>query len=399
MTETAEARPEPSKALIALLIAITALAPVSLQIFIPALPAIQADFRGDAGVTQLTLSLSILANAIATLAYGPLSDRFGRRPVVLTGFAIFIVGSALSAAAPTISLLIVARIVQSAGAASGMVLARAIVRDLYDRDQAASVIAYLTMAMVVAPMIAPTIGAFLIDSFDWRMIFVTLTAVGVILTWQVWRRLIETRIDQTSGSMWSGLRRGGAQLLRQPAFLAYTLQSAFAISTFFAFISGAPYFMIDILGRTATEYGLLFVVVSCGFMLGNFTTARLGRRFGVDRFIWTGSVVALVGAATALLAMLAGQWAPLSLFGPMIAIAFANGLSIANAQAGAVSVRPDLAGTASGLAGFAQMFTAAVVSQAVGMLQNGTPYPMVGFMAACAFLSLASFGLGGRGGG
>lgn len=391
MNEGVKALPRTSKALVALLVAITAIAPVSLQIFIPALPAIQSSFESSTGTTQLVLSLSILANAIATLLYGPLSDRLGRRPVVLIGFFIFIFGSVLCALAPTINLLITARIIQSAGAAAGMVLARAIVRDLYDREQAASVIAYLTMAMVVAPMLAPTIGALLIDSFDWRAIFVVMAAIGAILCWQVWRHLIETHQGHATKTMWSGFSEGGLKLLRRPDFLAYTLQSSFAIATFFAFISGAPYFMIDILDRSATEYGLLFMIVSSGFMLGNFTTARLGRRFGIDRFIRMGSALALFGAALAFGLMIAGSWTPLSLFGPMVAVAFANGLSIANAQAGAVSVEPDLAGTASGIAGFAQMFTAALVSQAVGVLHNGTPYPMLGFMMLSALLSLVSF--------
>lgn len=393
MTEGATASPKGSKALIVLLIALTALAPVSLQIFIPALPAIQASFGTNPGVTQLVLSLSILANAIATLAYGPLSDRFGRRPVVLVGIVIFIIGSALSAFAPNVVLLIAARVVQSAGAAAGMVLARAIIRDLYDREQAASAIAYLTMAMVVAPMLAPTFGALLIDHFDWRAIFIVMTILGVILAWLVWKGLVETRPGTGSQSAWLGLLRGGGLLLRQRTFIAYMLQSAFAISTFFAFISGAPYFMIDILGQSATEYGLLFMVVSGGFMVGNFTSARLSQRLGINRLIWSGNILALIGTAIALLAMVVSPWTPLSLFGPMTVTGFANGLSIANAQAGAVSVNPELAGTASGLAGFAQMLSAAVVSQAVGVLQNGTPYPMVGFMVGCAFLSLLSFGL------
>lgn len=396
MSRRAEASPETSKVLITLLVAITALAPVSLQIFIPALPAIQFSFNSATGITQLVLSLSILANAIATLIYGPLSDRFGRRPVVLAGFSLFIAGSILCAFAPTISLLITARIIQSAGAAAGMVLARAIVRDLYDREQAASVIAYLTMAMVVAPMLAPTIGALLIDTFDWRAIFIVMAAVGVLLGLLVWLHLIETRAPQATASMLNGLGEGGLLLLRRREFIAYTLQSTFAISTFFAFISGAPYFMIDVLDRSATDYGLLFIIVSSGFMLGNFVTARLGRHFGIDRFIRTGCYLAVLGAAIMLGLMIAGHWTPLSLFGPMIFIAFANGLSIANAQAGAVSVEPSLAGTASGIAGFAQMGMAALVSQAVGMLQNGTPYPMVGFMSLCALLSLIGFGFAKR---
>jgi len=221
-----------------------------------------------------------------------------------------------------------------------------------------------------------------------------MAVIGVLLLWQIWQNLAETHTGHTTSSLWSGLGRGGMQLLRRREFLAYTLQSSFAISTFFAFISGAPYFMIDILGRSATEYGLLFMVISTAFMLGNFTTARLGKRFGIDRFVRTGNLLALCGTSLALALMIAGTWQPIALFGPMMIIAFANGLSIANSQAGAVSVQPDLAGTASGMAGFAQMFTAALVSQAVGVLQNGTPYPMVGFMLLCALLSLLSFALG-----
>ncbi len=381
-----------TKGLLALLIALTALAPVSLQIFIPALPAIGASFGTSTGITQLVLSLSILANAIATLAYGPLSDRFGRRPVVIIGLLIFVIGSALSAIAPTIGLLIAARIIQSAGAAAGMVLARAIIRDLYDREQAASAIAYLTMAMVVAPMVAPTFGALLIDHLDWRAIFIAMTGLGILLAWPVWQGLMETRPPrQGAGS--GSLLQGAALLLRQPAFLAYMLQSSFAIATFFAFISGAPYFMIDILDRSATEYGLLFMLVSGSFMIGNFASARSSRRVGIDRLIRIGNIFALAGTCLAAAFMAAGTWTALALFGPMMITAFANGLSIANAQAGAISIDPNLAGTASGLAGFSQMFIAALVSQCVGMLQNGTPYPMVGFMTGCALLSLASFAL------
>jgi DHA1 family bicyclomycin/chloramphenicol resistance-like MFS transporter len=394
MTARASILPKTSRTFVALLVAMTALAPVSLQIFVPALPAIQSSFESSAGITQLVLSLSILANAFATLLYGPLSDRFGRRPVVMVGFVIFVIGSALSATAPTVGLLIIARIVQSAGAAAGMVLARAIIRDVYSREEAASVLAYLTMAMVVAPMLAPTLGALLIDNFDWRAIFVVMAFAGIVLSWQVWSHLEETHGGKAMTSLWTGLGRGGLLLLRRPSFLAYTLQSSFAISTFFAFIAGAPYFMIDGLGRSATEYGLLFMAISASFMAGNFTTARLSKRFGIDSLIRTGNIIALCGASLALGLMIAGYWSPFALFGPMMLVAFGNGLSIANSQAGAVSVQPDLAGTASGIAGFAQMFIAALVSQAVGMLQDGTPYPMVGFMAVCAALSLLSFSVG-----
>ena len=377
-----------SPAFMALLVGMTAAAPLSMQIFVPALPAIQRGFAVPTGVAQLALSLSILANAFATLSYGPLSDRFGRRPAVLAGLGLFVAGSVMCALAPTIDLLIAGRIVQAAGAAAGMVIARAIVRDLYERDRAASMIAYLTMAMVVAPMLAPSVGAILMELADWRAIFVALTVAGIMLLWSARLRLIETRRHAGGGH---GLLTGSGRLLRSGAFLSYVLQSAFSMSTFFAFVAGAPYFMIDVLERPATEYGLWFIVVSLGYMAGNFTAARVTGRVGLDRMILLGSVLALAGTMLALGLLLALPWAPALLFGPMMLSALSNGFAMPNAQAGAISVDPSLAGTASGVAGFTQLTCAALVSQAVGMLQDGTPYPMLAFMLGCATLSLLGF--------
>ena len=217
-----------------------------------------------------------------------------------------------------------------------------------------------------------------------------MTGIGALLALYVWQCLTETRPRRSSATS-HGLLTGAFLLLKQSAFVAYVLQSTFAISTFFAFISGAPYFMIDILDRSATEYGLLFIIVSGGFMVGNLASARLGSRVGIDLLIWTGSGLAFAATSVTTLLMFLGVWTPTALFVPMMVTGFANGLSIANALAGAISVNPKLAGTASGLTGFVQMFVAALVSQSVGTLQNGTPYPMVLFMTACAFLSLACF--------
>ena len=384
------AAPPASVGFMVLLVAMTALAPLSMQIFVPALPAIQHGYGVPTGVAQLALSLSILASAIATLSYGPLSDRFGRRPVVLGGLGLFVAGSVMCAWAPTIEFLIVGRILQLGGGAAGMVMARAIVRDLYERDQAAAMIAYLTMAMVVAPMLAPTVGAILMELSDWRAIFVALTVVGVMLAWSAWRRLLETQAG--AGSSASGtLLAGAGRLLRSPAFIGYVLQSSFMMATFFAFVAGAPYFMIDVLGRSAAEYGLYFMMASIGYMAGNFTAARVTRRVGLDRMIVLGSSLAFAGTVLILGLLSLLSWSPLLLFVPMLLVSFASGLATPNAIAGAISIDPTLAGTASGVTGFSQMLCAALVSQAVGMLQNGTPYPMVGFMAGCAALALAGF--------
>jgi len=385
------ARPSPSPLLLGLLVAMTAAAPIALQIYLPALPAIAKAFDVSAGTVQLSLSLSLLANAFATLAYGPLSDRFGRRPVLLVGLGLFLVGNLACALAPTVTTLIIARICQSAGAASGMVLARAIIRDLYDREQAASAIAYLTMVMVAAPMLSPTAGALLIEAYGWRAIFYTVGGFSVVLIWMVARHLVETHVPSREGTLGAALVDGTGSLLRNRRFLGYMLQSAFAIGTFFSFLAGAPYFMVDILGLTATDYGLWFILVSGAFMLGNFASARTVRRIGMHRLIVVGSVLSFASTVVALLLLGYGWWTPLALFGATAAAGFGNGLSIANSMAGAISVAPERAGAASGLCGFVQMTVSALVSQAVGMLQNGTPYPMAGFMVGCALLSLGCF--------
>jgi MFS transporter, DHA1 family, multidrug resistance protein len=390
-SHSAEQRQHPPRALLLLLVALTAAAPVALQIFLPALPALKAHFDVSTGVAQYALSLSILANAFATLAYGPLSDHLGRRPVMIGGLLLFLTGSLAAIAAQSIGTLVFARILQAAGAASGMVLARAILRDIYETEQAARAIAYLTMAMVVAPMIAPTIGAVLVDTLGWRSVFVALAGFALILF--VWSLgyLIETRPPRSSRGSGTGMLKAASVLVRKPLFIAYTLQSTFAISAFFSFLAGAPYFMVNILGRTATEYGLYFMMVSASYMLGNFLSARLVRRVGINRLIAIGSWLTLLGMLLSLVLLRLGWWTPLALFGPMTLVAVGNGLGIPNSMAGAMSINRDLAGTASGLLGFTQMLFSAIVSQWVGELQDGTPYPMVWFMTGCAALSLLGF--------
>jgi DHA1 family bicyclomycin/chloramphenicol resistance-like MFS transporter len=379
-----------SKFLLFILVAMTALGPMSMQIFLPALPAIRSGYGVSAAMAQLTLSVSMLAIALATLIYGPLSDRYGRRPVVILGLACFLGGSALCAAAPEIWTLIAGRMLQGAGGASGMVLARAIVRDLYSRERSASVIAYLTTAMVIAPMVSPTIGGALTDWISWRASFVTAGLIGMIVMAMAVTRLPETHTERDPIEGLKSFFGGFGPLLARPIFCGYTLNAAFILSTFFSFMSGAPYVMVDVLERPATEYGLYFMMAAGGFMAGGLTAGRVSERVGIDRMIVIGSFGSLVAAGLSFTLMASGLWHPLALFGPTTLGSFSAGLAIPNAQAGAVSVNPRAAGAASGLAGFIQMFIGAGVAQAVGMIQDGTPYPMLGMMLACAALALAA---------
>ena len=238
-------------------------------------------------------------------------------------------------------------------------------------------------------MMAPAIGGVLNDLIGWRANFAFVAAIGLVVAALVLVRLPETRPGSRADTAFAMLR-GFAHLLRSPMFCGYAFQAAFSIATFMTFVAGTPYVLVRVFGRPATEYGLWFILVSASFMAGNFVAARSTRRVGLDRMIVLGSVVALVGGVTAVALTAAGFWTPAALFLPAMVFALANGFAIPNAQAGAVSVDPSIAGAASGLSGFLQMAISAVAAQVIGGLQDGTPYPLAIQMTAMAALALAA---------
>ena len=378
------------------LVAVTAIGPLAMQIFLPALPIIQQGFGVTPAIAQLALTISMVSIAIATLVYGPISDRFGRRPVLIVGLVLFIVGSLVCLLAPNIETLIVGRILQAAGGTSGLVLARAIVRDVYAHEKVASVLAYLTIAMVIPPMLAPVVGGLLTDWIGWRAIFGFVGIAGVLVLAITLRGLTETNLNLTRHSSIAGIAEDFVLLLRSPAFCGYAFAGAFSLAAFFIFASSAPYLMVKVMGRSVTEYGLYFVTISLSFMAGNYVAARLSEPLGINRMILVGSIVALIAVAGA--ALLAAQqvWTPLALFAPMTLIVFGNGIAAANLQAGALGIYPQRAGTASGLSGFLQMLVASIFAQAAGVLTENTPIPMVSLMFLALTLALAAFGVAHR---
>jgi MFS transporter, DHA1 family, multidrug resistance protein len=392
MSRLIDADAPPPFWLIAILAAVTATGPFAMQIFLPALPAIQQSFSVSPGTAQLTLSASMVAIAVATLIYGPLSDRYGRRPVLLTGLAIFICGSFLCALAPDIDTLIAARIVQAAGGAAGMVLARAVVRDLYGPRRAASVIARLTMVMVVAPMVAPAIGGLIVDAADWRAIFGVVCIAGTVVSAAVLLMFGESHHPEHRMDSLAGMLRGFVQLLGSRRFLVLASYPAFSSTIFFAFISGAPYVMVVLLQRPATEYGLYFMLVAGGFMIGNFVSVRVSERSSTLRLMTIGMLLALIGVSATIAFVAFGMLHPLTLFLPMMLAQFGQGLGLPNAQAEVINVFPLRAGTASALTSFSQMMFAAVASQVVGILQNGTPWPLLLIMLVGVLGALTAVG-------
>ncbi len=385
---------QPRRPGLPILVAVTAMGPLALNVFIPSMPGLQRVFGTDYATVQLTLTLYLIGVALAQLVYGPLSDRFGRRPVLLAGLWIFLAGTLACLFAPSIEALIAGRVLQAVGACSGLVLSRAIIRDMFERARAASMMAYVMMAMVVAPMIAPSIGGFLDVWFDWRASFVFVGVVGVLVLAASTMLLHETHHTRGRAQGPTAMLLGFVRLLRIPAFDAYAFQTAFSSAAFFSFLGGAPYVMVELFDRTPGEYGLFFLCLASMYMVGNGLSGRLSTRLGPDRMIWIGVILAQLAMMALFVVELAGLTSPWTLFGLMGFVSIGNGLSLPNGMAGAVSVDPRLAGTASGLAGFLQLGIGAAGSYTVGLLLAGTAMPLIAVMLAGTTLGLAAHAWG-----
>jgi DHA1 family bicyclomycin/chloramphenicol resistance-like MFS transporter len=371
----------------------TALGPLALNIFMPSMPGLARYFEVDYGLVQLTLTFYLIGLGIAQLVYGPISDRYGRRPVLLWGLGIYCVGSIACALAPSILWLMLGRSLQALGGGAGLVLGRAIIRDLYDRDRSAAMIGYVTMAMSLAPMLSPALGGYLDTLFGWRTSFAFCSLAGLAVYAWVILTLPETLAQRGLGEGAAVLVRGYGQLLRSPVFCGYVLQTAFTSGVFFAFIAGAPFVVVTVMGEPASSYGLWFAVVSVGYLAGNFFTGRYAVRLGVDRMIAFGAVVQLVGISALALVSWLGSLSLPGIFLPMAVVALSNGLTLPNGIAGAVSVNPRAAGTAAGLSGALQMLTGAIAAVLVGYGQDHDPsqYPMIWTMTGCGILAVLSF--------
>lgn len=380
--------------MIALLSGASAMGPAAMQILLPALPVIREDFLVSPGVAQLTLSLSMLSIAIATLAYGPISDRYGRKPTLIAGTVITLLGSLACLAAPTVELLILGRIVQAFGGAVGLVVARAIVRDVYGPQESARIISTLVMVMVVIPMLSPALGGELMTLFGWRSVFIVIAVFSAVMLVIMTMRLPETLTEPVAFTGIGGMLGTFRTLLRSGIFRGYAFSVAFVSVVFFSFIAGAPEIMVSVLGRPETEYGYYFIMVPAGFMAGNYVSRRYGGHLGIYRTIDIGSRISLAGIALTLALQLAGLRHPLFLFIPIAIAIFGNGITLPNAQAGAINEFPRNAGSASGLTGFLQMGLSSVAAQLVAVLFNGTAYPLLILMLMASTLSLLCFRLG-----
>lgn len=380
-----------SRATALLLTALVAFGPVSTDMYLPALPGLTRVFDTTVGMVQLTLSLFLGGFAIAQLFVGPLSDRFGRRPVLLGGLLVFVIATVACYYSDSIEALIAARLFQAIGACAGAVLGRAIVRDVYDLD-AARILAYMAMAMATAPMLAPIVGGYLELWYGWRSVFLALIVFGLVLLGLVALLLGETNRHKNPGATnLAQMVRNYRLLLGERTFVGYILTNAFIYSGLFCFISGSSFALIDFLGVRPETFGLYFATVVSGFIVGTFIAGRLTRRVGIDRLILTGCSVSLLFGALMWGLAAAGVDTVTAIVVPMTGFMVGVGLVMPNAMAGAIGPFPHMAGAASALMGFLQMGTAAAVSFSIGLLDDGTQIPMTLAIALMGILSIVSY--------
>src|SRR5437763_7069155 len=375
-----------SKIMLLMLVAMTGVAPISLYMLVPALPVLATNFGRDISIAQMTVSLYMVGIACSQIIMGPLSDKFGRRPVLLAGLGLTVAASIGCSLAETLPQLIAARFFQALGGASGMVISRAIIRDLYSRDRVGAMISLVIAVMMIAQMLSPLTGGVLETAFGWRAIFYLITAASLSIAVLIAIALPETRGDRSESS---GFRDDIGSLIKNRAFIGYVLCQVLASQIIFTFAGGGPYIVVTQMGRTSAEYGAWFATTGFAYLVGNLFCVRFAPRHSLEKLIWLGLALQFAGALLNLTLSIVGiNQAPLWLFGTQMIVMAANAFVMANAAAGAISVRPEAAGTAAGAMGFLQQGIGALVSQ-FGAYLGGHSTTTLPLTAAIFALSIA----------
>ncbi|UNO42384.1 multidrug effflux MFS transporter [Streptomyces sp. MST-110588] len=374
---------------------LSAVPPLSMDMYLPALPEVTTALHSPAATVQLTLTTCLAGMALGQMIVGPMSDKWGRRRPLLAGMVIYVLATALCALAPNAELLIACRLAQGLAGAAGIVIARAVVRDLYDGVAMARFFSTLMLISGVAPVVAPLIGGQILQVTDWRGVFVVLTVVGVLLTLLVWRTLEETLPPgrRQSGGL-GGTLRTMRDLLADRAFAGYLLVGAFAFAALFAYIAASPFVMQEIYGASPQVFSLLFGINSVGLVVvGQINGKVLVGRVSLDRVLGIGLVVITV-AAVALLLMASGVFGTVGLV-PMAAGLFvlmaAMGLVMPSTNTLALLRTPHAAGSASALLGTSTFLLGSVASPLVGIAGEDTAVPMALVQLACGVLALVCF--------
>jgi DHA1 family bicyclomycin/chloramphenicol resistance-like MFS transporter len=382
--------PNPGPVFALALASISLIGPLAVHLFMPAIPAVKSALALSDAVAQAMFSVALLGMAISTLFYGSLSDRYGRRPVLLSGLALFLLGTALSAAAESALALAVGRFVQAVGAGSGLTLGRAIAQDVYGRDRLIKAIAYLTMAYTIGPMISPMIGGILIDAFGWRAVFGFALALGGAIALGAYLAIPESRAPSPDNRVSGNVFRNYIELFRHPRFTGFVLQTGFMSGTFLVMASAAATLLKDMLQRPSAEFGLYFLLFPFGYLSGNFIASRFGNRVAKEPMVLAGSLIGLSAVVAQSGLLWGGVVTPLTLFVPGFFATMGQGISVSYAQGGAMETEPRLAGTAAGVGVFLQHFCGAAFAQLYGLLADGTPGPLTQTIAISSLLAVAA---------
>ena len=354
------------------------------------MPGLQNVFSAEYSSVQFTLSLYLAATAVAQPIIGLLSDRYGRRPVLLIGITVFALACLATPAASNIETVILLRVLQGAGGCAGIVLGRAIIRDLYERRQAASMIGYVTMAFAVAPMVAPLIGGLLQEQFGWSSIYWFIGLFALLCLVLAWFDVSETNEAPTARLGLRQMFRDFTALLADPAFLLFAAISTISSATFFSFLGGAPFVSEEILMLSPTVYGAWFALTAIGYSAGNFLSGRYAQQLGIHKMILYGSVLLCLPISLLIVLFGFGIANAASFFIPMFFMGLANGICLPSAIAGAISAKPEIAGAASGLSGSMQTgFGAAFAAITGALLAGGTSaMPLFFVMGSTALVTL-----------
>jgi DHA1 family bicyclomycin/chloramphenicol resistance-like MFS transporter len=377
-----------------LIVAITACGTLGMHLIIPALPATAAALGVSAGTVQLTITLYLIGLAIGQLLYGPISDRFGRRPVLLGGLALFTLAGFATTAALNAWTLVTARILQSIGACAGLVLGRAIVRDSAAPDRAAAQLALLTLVMSAAPAIAPVLGGYATAWFGWRAAFALLAIVGFVTLVLTLFLLPETNPLQSSAR--ASLLLGSLRLFRSRAFCGYVLGGACTTTSFYAFMAASPFILVNLLHQSAQRVGLYYLLLMAGVAVGGLSANRLAGRVSVRTALRLANSFTLLGASCFMLADLFGSLSVPSVIAPIVVFMVGAGMASPFAISGAVSINPHAIGAASGLYGFTQMAYGALCTVIVEVWRPGSVFTVAAVLLGSTVLGQIALSLAVR---
>ena len=369
------------------LVFLTGLSILSLNMFLPSLSNIAEEFQADYSIVSLSVAGYLGITAVLQLIIGPLSDRFGRRPVLLSGLVIFILASLGCMLASNIWTFLAFHVMQGA-IISGGVLPYAIIRDSAPEQEVASQMGYVAMAMAVAPMLGPMVGGVLDELFGWRSSFLFFTVLGLAALVLCWIDLGET--NKSPSETFTKQFQAYPDLFRSRRYWGYALCITFSVGAFYIFITGVPLVAETILELSPAELGFYMGTITAGFALGSFLSGRYSKRYPLTTMMIAGRIVACVGLIGGLTLFLTGFVNVVSLFGATVFVGLGNGLTMPSANAGALSVRPRLAGSASGLKGALTVGGGAVLTLIAGVIltEGGGPYQLLGMMLFCSVVAL-----------